>query len=92
MVILFDGLNFLQAWSNGRIHSASHRVVMSGTKPRYSLALFSNYNGIVEIPGELVDEQHPMQFKSFDPYGLVRYFHKDPKAESTAKADCGVNY
>ncbi|PON89440.1 Oxoglutarate/iron-dependent dioxygenase [Trema orientale] len=80
----------LLAWSNGRIYSAPHRVVMSGTKPRYSLGLFSYHDGTIEIPHELIDEQHPLQFKSFDHYGLLNYFSTAPNADSTAKAYCGV--
>ncbi|PON66362.1 Oxoglutarate/iron-dependent dioxygenase [Parasponia andersonii] len=80
------------AWSNGRIYSAPHRVVMSGTKPRYSLGLFSYHDGTIEIPHELIDEQHPLQFRSFDHYGLLNYFSTAPNAESTAKAYCGFSY
>lgn len=79
-----------QAWSNGRINSAPHRVIMSGTKPRYSIALFSYHNGTIEIPDELVDEQHPLKFNSFDHYGLLNHYHKAPTTGPTAKAYCGV--
>ncbi|GMY14087.1 probable 2-oxoglutarate-dependent dioxygenase AOP1 [Fagus crenata] len=80
------------AWSNGRIHPAMHRVVMSGSEPRYSLSLFAFNSGIIQIPEELVDDEHPQQFKSFDHLGLLRYFASEEaqKTKSSAKAYCGV--
>ncbi|CAK9324613.1 unnamed protein product [Citrullus colocynthis] len=80
------------AWSNGRIHSATHRVMIEGSKERYSTALFSYHKGIIDIPQELVDEQHPLRFHSFNHYGLLGYFstHHSDKMPSTANAYCGV--
>lgn len=78
------------------MHSALHRVVMdrsgSGNKsPRYSLGLFSFHTDRINIPEELVDEQHPLQFRSFDHYGLLRYFSTLPSLkEPTARAYCGI--
>uniref|UniRef100_A0A9I9E977 Fe2OG dioxygenase domain-containing protein n=1 Tax=Cucumis melo TaxID=3656 RepID=A0A9I9E977_CUCME len=80
------------AWSNGRIHSATHRVIIEGNKERYSTALFSYHKGIIEIPQELVDDKHPLRFKPFNHYGLLGYFSTDDcdKMPSTANAYCGV--
>ncbi|XAR63237.1 hypothetical protein NMG60_11023109 [Bertholletia excelsa] len=80
------------AWSNGRIHSAFHRVVMRGNKPRYSVAMFSFHVGTIDIPQELVDDHHPLQFKSFDHFGLLRFFAANISriAESSARAYCGL--
>ncbi|KAL3506425.1 hypothetical protein ACH5RR_031807 [Cinchona calisaya] len=61
----------LTAWSNGKIQSAIHRVIMSAEVPRYSIGIFSYKNGIVQAPNELVDEQHPLLFKPFDHFDLV---------------------
>ncbi|OWM82296.1 probable 2-oxoglutarate-dependent dioxygenase AOP1 [Punica granatum] len=85
----------LMAWSNGRVHSAFHRVVMNrdiGNKsPRYSVGLFTFHSGMIHIPQELVDDEHPLQFKSFEHYGLLRYFATLPQLhERTAKAYCGI--
>ncbi|KAJ0006680.1 hypothetical protein Pint_30626 [Pistacia integerrima] len=82
----------LLAWSNGRIHSAVHRVVMNGKKPRYSVGLFTYNEGIINIPEELADDQHPLQFKPFDHFGLLRFFvtAEGSTAECTVKAYCGV--
>ncbi|XP_023525673.1 2-oxoglutarate-dependent dioxygenase AOP3-like [Cucurbita pepo subsp. pepo] len=80
------------AWSNGRIHSATHRVIIEGSKERYSTALFSYHKGVIEIPNELVDEQFPLKFNPFNHYGLLGYFSKEDceKTPSTAGAYCGV--
>ncbi|RVW28960.1 putative 2-oxoglutarate-dependent dioxygenase AOP1.2 [Vitis vinifera] len=82
----------LLAWSNGRIHSPEHRVIMNGNKARYSIGLFAYHRGIIEIPEELADEEHPLQFKPFNHYGLLHFYftNKAGQTESTAKAYCGV--
>ncbi|KAH7547343.1 hypothetical protein FEM48_Zijuj01G0299700 [Ziziphus jujuba var. spinosa] len=82
----------LMAWSNDRIVSPSHRVVVSGKQDRYSLAQFSFGNGMVQVPQELVDDQHPLKYKSFDHLGLLLFFGTDEgyKSKCPIKAYCGV--
>ncbi|KAM6602192.1 hypothetical protein CsatA_021801 [Cannabis sativa] len=66
IVILGDCFH---AWSNGRLHSPNHRVMMTGNEARYSTGLFSMPKAgyIVKAPQELVDEdQYPLLFKPFD--------------------------
>ncbi|KAF8036559.1 hypothetical protein BT93_C2318 [Corymbia citriodora subsp. variegata] len=60
-------------WSNGRLYSPVHRVVMSGTRARHSVGVFSVMKGVIRCPGELVDEQHPLLFKPFEEIDLVRF-------------------
>uniref|UniRef100_A0A2N9I584 Fe2OG dioxygenase domain-containing protein n=1 Tax=Fagus sylvatica TaxID=28930 RepID=A0A2N9I584_FAGSY len=82
----------LMAWSNDRILSPSHRVVMSGNEARYSLGLFSFSDGIVKVPEELVDDEHPLLYKPFDHLGLLHFFRTDEgyKSKCPIKAFCGV--
>ncbi|KAF8034412.1 hypothetical protein BT93_C0650 [Corymbia citriodora subsp. variegata] len=61
-------------WSNGRIHSACHRVKISGHELRYSIGLFSSIQGTIQCPDELVDDQHPLLFKPFDIAGISRIY------------------
>lgn len=65
----------LQAWSNGRMRSAVHRVMMSGDKDRYSLAIFGAPvdGSIIKAPKELIDEEHPQVFKEFDYLDFVKF-------------------
>ncbi|KAI3411477.1 WRKY domain-containing protein, partial [Psidium guajava] len=56
--IVLAGESFY-GWSNGRLHSPPHRVMMSGHEARYSIAFFSSDQGITQCPQELVDEEHP---------------------------------
>ncbi|KAK6162598.1 hypothetical protein DH2020_002439 [Rehmannia glutinosa] len=83
-----------EAWSNGRIFAAKHQVIMKGDKTRYCLALFSFNHGTTHIPEELVDSEHPLQFKPFDNFGLIHFYLNRASAvqmtESSAKAYCGV--
>ncbi|MBA0779410.1 hypothetical protein Gotri_003664, partial [Gossypium trilobum] len=46
----------LMAWSNDRVLSPRHQVVMSGNIDRYSLGLFAFNNGTIQVPEELVDD------------------------------------
>ncbi|KAB1218616.1 putative 2-oxoglutarate-dependent dioxygenase AOP1.2 [Morella rubra] len=61
-------------WTNGRLHSPLHRVMMTGNKARYTAGLFSipkaGYR--IEAPEELVDEEHPLLFKPFDHVQFLR--------------------
>ncbi|KAE8696101.1 putative 2-oxoglutarate-dependent dioxygenase AOP1.2-like [Hibiscus syriacus] len=82
----------LMAWSNDRILSPRHQVVMSGNIDRYSLGLFAFNNGTLEVPEELVDDQHPLKYKPFDHLGLLRFYRTDEGYTSKCpiKAYCGV--
>ncbi|XP_057969340.1 probable 2-oxoglutarate-dependent dioxygenase AOP1 [Malania oleifera] len=91
--VVFAG-DALLAWSNGRIHSPQHQVIISGNETRYSVGLFSFHNGTIEIPKELVDDEHPAKFKSFSNYGLLNFFTSDHdisrKAVPCVNDYCGV--
>ncbi|KAI4331464.1 hypothetical protein MLD38_029652 [Melastoma candidum] len=82
----------LMAWSNDRIKSPNHKVTIHGDEDRYSLAQFAFNNGTLEVPAELVDDDHPLKYKPFDHLGLLRFFRTDEgyKAECPIKAYCGV--
>ncbi|KAH7565134.1 hypothetical protein JRO89_XS09G0141800 [Xanthoceras sorbifolium] len=68
-------------------------VVMNGSNARYSLGLFTYNEGIIHIPEELADDEHPLQFKPFEHFGLLRYYvtEEGSQAHCTAKAYCGVS-
>ncbi|XP_020224845.1 probable inactive 2-oxoglutarate-dependent dioxygenase AOP2 [Cajanus cajan] len=75
----------LMAWSNDRIKSPNHKVLMKGNEIRYSLGLFAFYKGIMQVPEELIDEEHPLQYKPFDHLGLLNFTYS-----ANMKAYCGV--
>ncbi|CAN4100188.1 unnamed protein product [Withania somnifera] len=85
----------LQAWANGRLHAAYHKVMMRGNEARYSVGLFSipKAGYMIEAPKELVDEEHPLLFKPFDPleYFTFCYTEEGMKCESALKTYCGVS-
>ncbi|KAE8705120.1 hypothetical protein F3Y22_tig00110430pilonHSYRG00290 [Hibiscus syriacus] len=82
----------LMAWSNDRVFSPRHQVVMSGNIERYSLGLFAFNNETLEVPEELVNDQHPLKYKPFDHLGLLRFYRTDEGYTSKCpiKAYCGV--
>ncbi|KAI8006698.1 putative 2-oxoglutarate-dependent dioxygenase AOP1 [Camellia lanceoleosa] len=64
VVIVGDGL---QAWTNGRLEAVQHKVVMSGDQERLSCGFFAiPKDGVsIEVPPQLVDEEHPLRYRSF---------------------------
>ncbi|XP_057417393.1 probable 2-oxoglutarate-dependent dioxygenase AOP1 [Lotus japonicus] len=67
----------LKAWSNGRLHAATHRVMMSRDKERYSFDLFSlpKNDMKIEVPPELVDDKiHPLRYGPFTYGDYIQYF------------------
>ncbi|KAL5729448.1 hypothetical protein ACHQM5_002398 [Ranunculus cassubicifolius] len=89
VVIIGDAF---MAWSNGRLYSPPHRVVMNEGETRYSMGLFSFSKSIVQIPEQLVDEEHPLLFKPFDNIGLRHFVRSEQaqKVQSGIKAYCGL--
>ncbi|KAL7601508.1 probable 2-oxoglutarate-dependent dioxygenase AOP1.2 [Lactuca sativa] len=84
----------LYAWTNGRLHSPYHRVMMSGDKARYSLGLFSipKAGYVVKSPKEVVDDEHPLLFKPFDHVEFLQFYYTEAgqRAQSALKTYCGV--
>ncbi|XP_065865888.1 probable 2-oxoglutarate-dependent dioxygenase AOP1.2 isoform X2 [Euphorbia lathyris] len=82
----------LMAWSNDRIKSPNHGVVMKGKVDRYSMGLFAFNSGIIEVPEEVVDEEHPLMYKPLNHIGYLHFYraHIDYKSHGPLKAYCGV--
>lgn len=85
----------IMAWSNNRIKSPHHRVMMREEKgARYSIAQFSFMEDslMVETPKELVDEEHPLLFNSFNHLDYLHFFSKEEnrRLECALKTYCGV--
>nr|GEZ09249.1 probable 2-oxoglutarate-dependent dioxygenase AOP1 [Tanacetum cinerariifolium] len=83
------------AWSNGRIQAPYHKVMMQGNKDRYSLVLSSFIRGHkIEVPQELIDEDHPLQFKAFDHYEYIQYVDSNTiqgiRVQDAIKSYCGI--
>ncbi|CBI36202.3 probable 2-oxoglutarate-dependent dioxygenase AOP1 [Vitis vinifera] len=91
--IIMIGDSFL-AWTNGRLHSPYHRVMMTGNESRYSTGLFSipKAGYVIKAPEELVDEEHPLLFKPFDHLEFLQFYYTEAgqRAESALKTYCGV--
>ncbi|KAK4481903.1 hypothetical protein RD792_012815 [Penstemon davidsonii] len=84
-----------KAWSNDKVLSPNHKVTMgkNGTNTRYTIALFSFLSKLVEVPQELVDEQHPLQFKPFVHVDLLNYYNTDHgrRSQNILQDFCGVS-
>ncbi|EEF44707.1 probable 2-oxoglutarate-dependent dioxygenase AOP1 [Ricinus communis] len=65
LVIFGESFN---AWVNGRLYAPFHRVTMIGNEVRYSFGTFSAFKPgyLIKAPEELVDEEHPLQYRPFD--------------------------
>ncbi|EXC32579.1 Flavonol synthase/flavanone 3-hydroxylase [Morus notabilis] len=73
--VVFVG-DALKAWSNGRLHAATHRVIMKGDKERYSCGLFlvPKEEATIEVPQELIDKEHPLLYRPFKFSDYFSYF------------------
>jgi len=73
--VFFDA-DCLMAWSNGRMHSVKHRVMLRGEKERYSLGVFSVplEGSMIKAQKELIDEEHPPILKDFDYADFSKFF------------------
>ncbi|CAK9146217.1 unnamed protein product [Ilex paraguariensis] len=80
------------AWSNDRIHSPRHQVILREKKTRYTVGVFAYNTGTTDIPQEMVDDEHPLQFRSFDNMGLLQSYFDNPTrlSEETARSYCGI--
>lgn len=68
-----------QMWSNARYRSAEHRVVYGMAKRnRLSMAYFLDFVDEYEIrtPAELIDAQHPAQYKAVRKGEIMAYYKK----------------
>lgn len=62
---------------------------MTENETRHSLGLFAFNDGVISVPEELVDEEHPLRYK---PLNLIDFL-KAQAVHTTAlsvKAFCGV--
>jgi hypothetical protein len=67
---------------------------MNEKKTRYSTGLFSFGNKIMDIPKELINEEHPLRYKpTFDNYDYLRFYEKERINEPSTRiqAYCGIN-
>ncbi|KAI5354278.1 hypothetical protein L3X38_007173 [Prunus dulcis] len=49
-----------QVWSNDRVRPCRHRVTLKENEVRYSFGLFSLHKGVIHVPDELLDKDHPL--------------------------------
>ncbi|CAI9757760.1 unnamed protein product [Fraxinus pennsylvanica] len=83
-----------KAWSNDRVLSPNHKVTMNinGRETRYTIALFSFLSCMVEVPEELVDNEHPLEFKPFVHVDLLKFYDTDHgrRSQNILKDFCGI--
>ncbi|PIA25070.1 hypothetical protein AQUCO_12700001v1 [Aquilegia coerulea] len=82
------------AWSNDRLHAPLHHVIMTGDGVRYSVAVLSQCEDTVQVPKEMVDDDHPLRYKPFSHNAYHAFvLTKDATTLKTKiKAFCGVDH
>ncbi|KAL2952602.1 hypothetical protein AAZX31_19G120300 [Glycine max] len=82
----------LYAWTNGRVHTPAHRVMMSGNETRFSIGLFTvpKPGFIIKAPDELVTEEHPLLFKPFVQSEFMKFLRSSESTKNALKVYCGV--
>ncbi|KAB1214331.1 putative 2-oxoglutarate-dependent dioxygenase AOP1 [Morella rubra] len=82
-----------QVWSNDRIRSCKHRVMLIEDESRYTIGLFAFQDGTIHLPEELVDEEHPLKYKPFNGLEFLNaQFRKAGQngQEMSVEAYCGI--
>ncbi|XP_025983817.1 probable 2-oxoglutarate-dependent dioxygenase AOP1 [Glycine max] len=79
-----------QAWTNGRVHTPNHRVMMSGNETRFTIGLFTvpKPGFIIKAPEELVTEEHPLLFKPFVQSEFMKFLHSSESTKNALKVYC----
>ncbi|XP_008792974.2 probable 2-oxoglutarate-dependent dioxygenase AOP1 [Phoenix dactylifera] len=84
-----------RAWTNGRVYSPLHRIVVGGDTTRYSAIIFSipKDEVVIQAPPELVDEEHPSLFRPFLYNKYVHYCVSEEGMKVKCQLDsyCGVD-
>ncbi|WMV08039.1 hypothetical protein MTR67_001424 [Solanum verrucosum] len=85
-----------KAWTNGRLHAPIHRVLMSRKdEERFSIGFFTfpKEGYLVNVPKELVDEDHPLLYKPFDGIKYIQFYKSESgqrASHDSLKVYCGV--
>ncbi|XP_076933933.1 deoxypodophyllotoxin synthase-like [Bidens hawaiensis] len=88
-----DTFCMVPAWTNGRMETPFHRVMMQGKKDRFSMVVSPYIRDLkIQAPQELVDEDHPMKDKPFDHYKYINFhtYVNARKLKYPLKVDCGL--
>ncbi|KAL6279747.1 hypothetical protein ACE6H2_016628 [Prunus campanulata] len=70
--VIFIAGDALQIWSNDRIRSCRHKVTLRENEVRYSFVLLSINKGVIQVPDELVDKEHPLRYKPLNHLEFLR--------------------
>ncbi|XP_058780871.1 probable 2-oxoglutarate-dependent dioxygenase AOP1 [Vicia villosa] len=84
--------DILQAWTNGRLEAATHRVVAKD-EVRYAFVFFAvpREGIIIDGPSELVDdENYPRRYRPFNYDEYVHYQHSTGTQESPLEKFAGI--
>ncbi|KAK2978130.1 hypothetical protein RJ640_028684 [Escallonia rubra] len=76
----------LKVWSNGRLHAVKHKVTLSGDEDRYTLGCFLLPKQCIEVPREMVDEDHPLLYRPFTFSEYISFFLSCKDADKRDKA------
>ncbi|XP_057438009.1 probable 2-oxoglutarate-dependent dioxygenase AOP1 [Lotus japonicus] len=89
--VAFSGDAFY-AWTNGRVHSPHHRVMMTGNETRFSVGLFTvpKPGHMIKAPEELVTEEHPLLFKPYVHSEFMRFLQSSEGEKQALKVYSGV--
>ncbi|XP_050383498.1 probable 2-oxoglutarate-dependent dioxygenase AOP1 [Argentina anserina] len=79
-----------QVWSNDRIQPCLHRVTMSANAVRYSVLLSTFHNGIITVPEELIDDEHPLKYKPLNHQDYLASQLALPTSRVCVKNFCGL--
>ncbi|KAM1041471.1 hypothetical protein ACFX13_031389 [Malus domestica] len=70
--VIFLAGDAFQIWSNNRIRPCRHKVTLRENDVRYTFGVFARNKGVIHVPNELVDEDHPLLYKPINHLDFLR--------------------
>ncbi|KAM1582868.1 hypothetical protein ACFX10_030547 [Malus domestica] len=70
--VIFLAGDAFQIWSNNRIRPCRHKVTLRENDVRYTFGVFARTKGVIHVPNELVDEDHPLLYKPINHLDFLR--------------------
>lgn len=65
-------------------------MTLKENEVRYSFGLFSLHKGVIHVPDELLDKDHPLRYKPFNHLEFLRAQKDLSETEYAAKAYCAI--
>ncbi|XP_021811788.1 2-oxoglutarate-dependent dioxygenase AOP3-like [Prunus avium] len=88
--VVFIAGDAFQVWSNDQIRPYRYKVTLRENEVRYSFRVLSLYKGVIRVPNELVDKDHPLLYKPLSHLEFLNARKSVGETEYAGKAYCAI--